>query len=86
MTVFRSETRTEKVRKAATKMSGDKRTTIAGMSAVILSVVTTMLPENIRQQCMDAVTQTDNPAVTASLLVGGVILTVWGPSLASKRA
>lgn len=85
MTMLYTPTHTDKIKKAAQSMKSDKRTTAAGGIAVLLSVITTLLPENVRTQCMDTILTTGDPKVTAGLLLIGVGLAIWGPSLGSRR-
>ncbi len=55
---------------------------ILGFGGVILA----LLPAEVRDTCMKAVMDSNNPLVTSILVIAGLILTTIGPSLAKAKA
>lgn len=72
-------------KRSPVKLKEDKRTTIAGASAVGISIITALLPSEVRDQCFNSILEADNPTVTLTLLVSGVGLILWGPSIAKSK-
>ena len=67
------------------KASESKGTTVTGASLGIGGVVLALLPPTIQDACMDAITSHDNPLVIGAMVISGILLTIIGPSLASRN-
>lgn len=70
--------------KAKSKMADaaeSRKTTVTGLVTILSAGVLALIPADIRDTCLTAVQNSDNPAFVGGLLATGVALTIWGPSL-----
>lgn len=74
-------TRTQRTVKS---LSESKLTTAAGGITLFAGILLPLIPSEVRANCVDAVTQTENPLMMGSLVVAGIVLTSIGPSLAKR--
>ena len=72
------------IKSTTTKLAGSKGTTYTGLTAVLISAFLALIPQDVQSACIDAINATDSPVLTGGLLIGGVLLTIIGPSLANK--
>jgi len=62
-----------------------KATTVVGSVFGFGGVILSLLPEGVRDTCVAAISDSDNPLTIAIMVVAGLILTVIGPSLAPSK-
>jgi hypothetical protein len=67
------------------KLQDSPITTIAGAGLGAGTIVLSLLPTEVRDGCMAAVMDSNNPLVVSILLLAALLLTVIGPSLASRN-
>lgn len=67
------------------KLLEKKATTIVGSVFGFGGIVLSLLPEGVRDTCVAAISDSENPLTVAILVVAGLILTVIGPSLAPNK-
>lgn len=59
----------------------NRLTTIAGLIMMLLGGV---IPEEARDACFNAITGSDSPHTAGILMIAGVALTIFGPSIAQR--
>lgn len=66
------------------KVSEKKTTTVVGLITIATAVIPSLLPKETWETCSAAVLTSANPMLTGTLLVAGLGLTIYGPSIAKK--
>lgn len=66
------------------KISEKKTTTIVGIVTILTAAIPTLLPKEAWETCSEAVLSSPNPVLTGTLLVAGIGLTIYGPSIAKR--
>jgi hypothetical protein len=68
------------VAKFISSLSKSRTTTIVGGLAGFGGLVLALIPSNIRENCIGAINESENPVILAGLVTIGLILTIIGPS------
>lgn len=66
-------------------LKDNKGTTIIGGGLSVGSIILSLLPAEVRDGCMTAVMNSENPLFSSILLVAGIILLVIGPSIMKRN-
>ena len=62
-----------------------RATTAAGGVFSGTAIISFLLPHDVKNGCLTAVQNSDNPLFVAALLTAGLAFTIIGPSLAKKK-
>lgn len=65
-------------------LSQSRATTFTGGGLSVGGIILALVPSNVRDTCVDAVSNSDSPMIVSILLIVGIALTFIGPSFAKK--
>lgn len=67
------------------KLSENKGTTGVGLGGIVIALIVAMIPAELKKSCFDSISLAENPLLSGTLLVAGILATVIGPSLFKKK-